>query len=72
MIDIEVAIYHADGYFGSEFGVGFGFAPYYGANMGLADTDDAVFDLVDLIGVHLSLLAVKCPDGCQFTALPGA
>lgn len=72
MINIDVTIYHTNSYFGSKFSVCFGFTTYYGANMGLADADDAVFDLVNLVGVHLSLLAVKFPDCCQFPSLPGA
>jgi hypothetical protein len=72
MFDIDVAVYHADGYLGSKFGVCFGFASYYGSHIGLTDADDAVFDLVDLFGLHLSLLAVKFANSRQFPGLPGA
>ncbi len=59
----------ADRQLGPELHVCPGFAPYYWPDVGLADTNDTVFDAMGFMIIHVFLLTVKFLDGHKLQSL---
>lgn len=68
-LQVSETFYDADCQLGPELYVCPGLAPYNWPDVGLADTNDTVFDAVGFMVIHVFLLTVKFLDGHKFQSL---